>query len=433
MHPLNATSTERNWAGNYTYSAHTLHRPTSLEQVREIVANASRVRVLGSRHSFNDIADSSQLVTLAAMPPDVSVDTQAGTVSFGAGLTYGRLTEELNAHGLALHNLASLPHISVAGAVATATHGSGVGNGNLATAVAGLEMVTSAGEIVRTARGDADFDGMVVGLGALGAVTRLTLDVEPAYQARQRVFEGLQWHVLFDRFEEIMSSGYSVSVFTRWGPLVDQIWVKSRVSDAPESVRADLFGAVAATVDRHPILGIDPVNCSPQLGRPGAWSERLPHFRMGFMPSTGDELQSEYLLPRAHAVPGLEAVRALADRIRPLLQVCEIRTIAADRLWMSSAYRRDTVAFHFTWQPDQPRVEALLVDLEAALAPFDARPHWGKLFMAKADTIARLYERLPDFVRLTERLDPRGAFRNRWLEARVLGPALGRPPTPGTV
>jgi alditol oxidase len=423
MHPLSATSTERNWAGNYTYRAPTLHRPTSLEQVREIVAKAAKVRVIGSRHSFNDIADSDELLTLAAIPPDVSVDRQAGTISFGAGLTYGRLTDDLNAHGLALHNLASLPHISVAGAVATATHGSGDRNGNLATAVAGLELVTSAGEIVRTARGDPDFDGMVVGLGALGAVTRLTLDVEPAYEARQRVFEGLEWTMLFDHFDEIMSDGYSVSVFTRWGPLVDMVWLKSRVTELPESVRADLFGAVASSVDRHPILGIDPVNCSPQLGRPGAWSERLPHFRMGFMPSTGDELQSEYLLPRRHAVPAIEALRELSDRIRPLLQVCEIRTIAADRLWMSGEYGRDTVAFHFTWRPDQQHVETLLVDLEAALAPFDARPHWGKLFAARADAIARLYERLPDFVRLVERLDPRGAFRNAWFEARVMGSA----------
>ena len=423
MHPLNATSSERNWAGNYAYRARTLHRPTSLEQVREIVANATNVRVLGSRHSFNDIADSTELLTLAAIPPEVSVDRQAGTVSFGAGLTYGGLTEQLNAHGLALHNLASLPHISVAGAVATATHGSGDGNGNLATAVASLELVTSAGEIVSATRGDPDFEGMVVGLGALGAVTRLTLDVEPAYQARQRVFEGLEWNVLFDRFDEIMSSGYSVSLFTRWGPLVDQVWIKSRVTGMPESIRADLFGAVAATVDRHIIPGVDPVNCSPQLGRPGAWSERLPHFRMGFMPSTGDELQSEYLVPRRHAVPAIEAVRALSDRIRPLLQVCEIRTIATDGLWMSPEYGRETVGMHFTWRPDQQQVETLLIDLESALAPFDARPHWGKLFAARADAIARLYERLPDFVRLVERLDPRGTFRNPWFEARVLGSA----------
>jgi len=423
MQQLSAASSERNWAGNYTYRARKLHRPTSVEQVQEIVANAEKVHVLGSRHSFNDIADSSELVSLTAIPPEIRVDRQAGTVSFAAGTTYGGLAEALMAEGLALHNLASLPHISVAGAVATGTHGSGDANGNLATAVASLELVTSSGEIVRASRGEPRFDGMVVGLGALGAVIRLTLDVEAAYDARQRVFEGLEWKMLFDHFDDITSCGYSVSIFTRWGPRIDQVWVKSRVTNVPESVRSELFGAVAATVDRHPILGVDPVNCSPQLGRPGLWSERLPHFRMGFTPSIGEELQSEYMLPRQHALPAIEAVRGLAEKLRPVLQVCEIRTMAADQLWMSPAYGRDTVAMHFTWQPEQERVEAVLVDLEAALAPFEARPHWGKVFVARAGAIAALYERLPDFVRLVEDLDPHGVFRNAWFESRVVGVA----------
>jgi len=413
--------TEVNWAGNYTYRAERLHRPSTLEQLREIVAAAPRVRVLGSRHSFNDMADSTELVTLAALPADVVVERAAGTVSFGAGLTYGELAGALRHQGLALHNMASLPHISVAGAVATATHGSGDASGNLATAVAGLEIVTSGGELLTAARGDADFDGLVVGLGAVGAVTRLTLDVEPSYEARQRVFEGLAWDALYGHFDEISASGDSVSVFTRWRETADQVWVKTRVTDAPEQVRGDLFGAPAATVERHPILGMDAVNCTPQLGRPGLWSDRLSHFRLGFTPSSGEELQSEFLMPREHAVAAIQAMRALGDRIRPVLQVCEIRTIAADGLWMSPQYGRDTIGIHFTWMPEPDAVARVLADVEAALAPFQARPHWGKLFLADAATIAARYERLPDFIRLIERLDPRGAFRNPWLEARVLG------------
>src|SRR5215218_999672 len=196
-----------NWAGNHTYGAARLHRPTTLEQVQEVVAAAPRIRVLGSRHSFTDIADSAELVSLeavhAAASPlaGIDVDHAAGTVSLGGGLRYGELADVLREEGVALHNLASLPHISVAGAVATATHGSGVTNGNLATAVAALELVTSDGQLVRASRGDADFDGMVVGLGALGAVTRLTLDVEPAYEVRQRVFEGLAWDALYEHFD----------------------------------------------------------------------------------------------------------------------------------------------------------------------------------------------------------------------------------------
>jgi alditol oxidase len=409
-----------NWAGNHRYAARTLHRPTSVEQVQELVARAANVRVLGSRHSFNDIADSEELISLEALPDDVVIDPDAATVSFAAGLRYGALVESLARAGLALHNLASLPHISVAGAVATATHGSGVANGNLATAVAGLELVTSAGERSWIARGDPDFDGMVVGLGALGAVTRIALDVEPAYEVRQRVFEGLRWEALAGNFDDIMSSGYSVSVFTRWLETVDQVWVKSRL-DQPERTGTELFGACLAAADRHPILGIDAAPATPQLGRPGRWHDRLPHFRMGFTPSAGEELQSEYLLPRRHAVPAIDAVRALADRIRPLLLVTEIRTVAADRLWMSTSYGEDSVAVHFTWKQQPEAVAALLVPLEQALAPFGARPHWGKVFAAGAASIAPRYERHADFVALADRLDARGAFRNAWLEERVLG------------
>ena len=411
----------KNWAGNYTYRAEKLHQPSTIEQAREIIASAPGVRVLGSRHSFNDIADSSELITLEAIPPDVVVDHATNTVSFIAALKYGELVERLSAEGVALHNLASLPHISVAGSVATATHGSGDANGNLATAVRSLELVTSDGEIIEASRGEPDFDGLVVGLGALGAVTRITLDVEPAYEVRQRVFEGLSWKALFEHFDEITACGYSVSFFTRWAETIDQVWVKSRVKGEPEQVESDLFGAAAATVDRHPIVGLDATPCTPQLGRPGLWSDRLPHFRMGFTPSSGEELQSEYVFPRRYAVEAIEAVRALADSIRPNLQVSEIRTVAADELCRSMNYGEDTVGIHFTWKPDLHAVEDMLVQLETTLAPFEARPHWGKLFNADAAEIAALYERMPDFIRLIERLDPRGAFRNSWLKARVLG------------
>jgi xylitol oxidase len=369
--------------------------------------------VLGSRHCFNDIADSDELVSLDRLPPAIAVDGE--TVWCAGAVRYGELAEALHGHGLALHNLASLPHISVAGAVATATHGSGDRNGNLASAVAALELVTSEGDLLSARRGDPGFDGMVVGLGALGAVTRIALDAEPAYEVRQHVFEGLAWDALLERLDAIFASGYSVSVFTRWLPEeAGQLWVKRRAG-APEP---DGFGARPATVDRHPILGLDPVNCTPQLGRPGRWSDRLPHFRMGFTPSAGDELQTEYLVDRRHAAEAIEAVRALGPEVEPLLQVSELRTIAADRLWMSPQYDRDTLAIHFTWKPVD--VGRALERLEDALGPFGARPHWGKLFAARS--VGARYERLADFTRLTERLDPRGAFRNDWLEERVLGP-----------
>jgi xylitol oxidase len=399
----------KNWGGNYTFRAERLHQPATVEELRAIVARAPRIRVLGTRHTFNDMPDSAELVTLAELSADVVVGE--GTVTCGAGMRYGDLAEALDREGLALHNLASLPHISLAGAIATATHGSGERHGNLATAVAALELVTSDGDVATFARGDPDFEGVVVGLGALGAVTRLTLDVEPAYEVRQRVFEGLAWEALFENFDAINASGYSVSVFTRWGEDVDQVWVKSR-----EEVPSELFGGRPATLQRHMIVGADPVNCTAQLGVPGPWWDRLPHFRLGFTPSAGDEIQSEYHLPREHGLAGIEAVRALGDVLRPVLQVAEIRTIAADRLWMSTQYERDTVAIHFTWTREQAAVERALGELEPALAPFGARPHWGKLFLAPA---GGLYPRCADFVALAARLDPRGAFRNEWLERSI--------------
>ena len=412
-----------NWAGNHVYRAAELHRPATVAQLREIVARAPHVRALGTRHSFSDVGDSAELVALDALPADVDVDRAAQTVTCSAWLKYGELAEALAAHGVALHNLASLPHISIAGAIATATHGSGDANGNLATAVRAVELVTSDGEVLTVARGERDFEGLVVGLGALGVVTRVTLDVEPAYEVRQRVFEGLEWDALHEHFDEITAGGYSVSVFTRWGETVDQVWIKSRVSDTPEHVRETLFGAVAATVDRHPILGLDAVNCTPQLGVAGPWSDRLPHFRMGFTPSNGEEIQSEFHVARHQGKGAIRAVHALGETLRPVLQVTEIRTIAADELWMSPQYRQASVALHFTWTREPEAVARVLVELEAALAPFGARPHWGKAFRATAAEIAPLYERLPDFARLAQRLDPRGAFRNDWLERHVLGDA----------
>jgi len=416
-----------NWAGNYAYRAREVHSPTSVEELRTIVREATRIRVLGSRHSFNDIADSEVLVSLAELPPDLVIDRDASTVTFSAGLAYGKLAELLGEEGLAIHNLASLPHISVGGAIATATHGSGIGNGNLGTAVAALELITADGETVTYRRGDDDFDGVVVGLGALGVVTRITLDVEPAYLVRQRVFEGLSWDAFDGNLEDVFGGAYSVSVFTRFGEATDQVWLKSRVQldvdgqPEDEVVVPDYFGAPAATEERHPILGIDPVNSTSQLGVVGLWSDRLSHFKMGFTPSDGEEIQSEFHVPLDRAVEAVQALRAMGDRIRPILLVCELRAVAEDRLWLSPQYGQTTIGLHFTWKREQEAVEALLVELEAAIRPFGARPHWGKVFTAGAADIAPLYPRAGDFLALAERLDPEGKFRNAWFDRSLRG------------
>jgi xylitol oxidase len=326
--------------------------------------------------------------------------------------------------------MASLPHISVAGACATATHGSGDRNANLAAAVAGMELVAGTGEVIRLSRADDPerLRGAAVGLGALGVVTRLTLDVQPAYELRQDVYEGLPLATVIDRLDEITERGYSVSLFTRWRDArFDQLWLKRRVSDADDDAPAprELFGATLATEARHPIASMPAEHCTPQLGARGPWHERLPHFRMEFTPSAGDELQTDYLVPRQHATAALAAVDALSDLVSPLLQVSEIRTVAADDLWMSPCRGRACVSLHFTWTADGARVAALLPALDEALAPMDARPHWGKLFDTSPARLRALYERLPDFRRLAAELDPEGKFRNDFLDQHVLGDREG--------
>jgi xylitol oxidase len=412
----------KNWAGNYTYRSSRLHQPTSVEELREIVAGAPKLHALGSRHAFNDIADSAELVSLDLLDQSIKIDRKASTVTVSAGMRYGALAQALEREHLALHNMASLPHISIAGAIATATHGSGDANGNLATAAAALELVTSDGEVLRVARGDEDFAGMVVGLGALGVVTRLTLDVQPSYLVRQQVFERLDWDVLFDRFDEVTSSADSVSLFTDYGESVDQVWLKSRFDpERPQPLLDDFLGALAASRSLHPVASLSSEHCTEQLGVPGAWADRLPHFRMDAVPASGEEIQAEYMLPRRFAVAALQAIRDLATVIRPHLWITEVRTVAADDLWLSTAYRTDTVCVHFSFKRDAAAVERLLPVVETALAPFEARPHWGKLFVATVGELQARYERLPDFRRLAERMDRRGAFRNDFLDRHVLG------------
>ena len=414
-------ASERNWARNYRYTAPIVH-PTSIDEVQELVAAASQVRALGSRHSFNAIADSPGiLLALGRVDDAIVIDPAAMSVTVSGGTTYGTLAVELERKGYALHNLASLPHISVAGAIATGTHGSGDQNGGLATAVTALEIVTGSGELLRVSRDSTpDFAGMVVALGALGIVTRVTLDIQPTFEVQQFVYENLPWTSVLENFDAVMSSAYSVSLFTDWqGESADQAWVKSRNDDfAGES---EFFGGTPATKGRHPLPNISAVNCTEQLGVAGPWSERLAHFRMAFTPSNGEELQSEYHVPREHAVAAIEAMRTLSDRIAPLLLVSEVRSIAADDLWLSPNFERAGVGLHFTWKPEQAAVEALLPALEAALAPFAVRPHWGKLFQTDAELLATRYRRFNDFRALADRLDPAQKFRNAFLERTVFG------------
>jgi alditol oxidase len=432
---VNARS-RTNWAGNIAFRAPEFHRPASLVKLQALVARAGRIRVLATGHSFNDMADSpGAQVSLAGLPPEVEIDSAASVALVAAGLNYAQLAGRLDQHGFALRNLASLPHISVAGACATATHGSGAANQNLAAAVVGLSVVTADGDVVELGRGDDGFDGAVVHLGAIGVVTFLLLELVPSFDVAQRVYEDLPLEVLDDHFADLAAAGYSVSMFTDWrAPRLTQLWIKQRVAapdpavaQAPRApvpdaavAQAPWFTAAPAPAARNPVPGAPPDACTEQLGVPGRWYDRLPHFRPEFQPSAGAELQSEFLLPVAHAVPALHALAEIRDHLAPVLQICEIREVAADGLWLSPCYRQDSVAFHFTWIADPAAVLPVVALAERQLAPFAPRPHWGKIFATSPEDLQTRYERLPDFLDLMRRLDPSGKFRNAYTE-RYLG------------
>jgi xylitol oxidase len=416
-------SHEVNWSANYAYQAREILHPRSVADVQEIVKRAtdsSPVRALGTRHTFNDVADpgaAGVLVNLAELPSRVEVDVERRIATVTAGLRYGDVAIALQQQGWALHNLASLPHISVAGAVASATHGSGSGNQDLAATVASITFVDGTGELVTLRRGDADFDGAVVSFGSLGIVVEVELDIQPSFEVAQSIYLG----VPYERISEALDLAYSVSVFTDWSPeAVNQLWVKAHV-DAPAaeaSVRE--FGATPALHKVHPIAGVDASATTEQFGEPGAWHERLPHFKLEFQPSAGEEIQAEFLLPRRHAQAAIEALRALSPRISSAILVSEVRAIAADGLWLSTAYTggddewaEGAVAFHFTWVRDQALVESVTALVEEAVAPFGARPHWGKVY-TDAARVASLYPRFADFQGLVAKYDPRGVFRNEY-------------------
>lgn len=412
----------RNWAGNLTYSTNNILEPKSTEEVRDIIARSTKLRALGTRHCFNTIADSdSNLLSTRYLNEIGTIDTTNATISVGGGIRYGDLCKSLHAKGFALHNLASLPHISVAGACATATHGSGVTNGNLSTAIDEVEIVTGTGEIKVFSKSTSpeEFAGAVVNLGALGVVIKVKLRLMPAFDVRQWVYLDLPMTQLVAHFDEIMASGYSVSLFTDWQTQnVNQVWVKKVAKDIekPEAP-SELFGARLADRDVHPIISVSAENCTPQMGVAGPWYERLPHFKMDFTPSSGEELQAEYFVPREKAVEAIQAVLANhKEELRSLLFITEIRTIAADDYWLSTAYGRESVAIHFTLKPDTPGVMKFLPRLEATLKPFDARPHWGKLFTIQPAELRSRYQKFNAFQGLVAKCDPEGKFRNDFME-----------------
>ena len=415
----------KNWAGNLEYSTSKIDYPKSLEEVQQIVKKHSKLKVLGTRHCFNTIADSKyNFISLREMKKIVSLDANAKTVTVEGGIKYGELCPWLNDKGFALHNLASLPHISVAGAITTATHGSGVRNKNLCGPVEALEIVTADGDVINLSKKDGEkFYAAVVGLGAIGVITKVTLNIQSAFMMRQWVYTKMPLQQMKEHFDEIVSSGYSVSLFTDWqNESINEVWIKSLVDDASNAeAKKDFFGAAPATKNVHPIIELPAENCTEQMGVPGTWYERLPHFKMGFTPSSGKELQAEYFVPHEHAVEAIQAIQKMGKEIGPHLFISEIRTIDADDFWMSPCYKQPSVTIHFTWKQEWDAVSKLLPAIEKELAPFNAKPHWGKLFTMSPSTLASRYQKMNDFKKVVAEFDSKGKFRNEFLEKNIYG------------
>ena len=412
-----------NWAGNLTYGTSNVYYPKTVAEVQEVVKKCDKLTALGSKHSFNTIANNTNnLVSLRDMNKVVSLDTATNTVTIEAGLRYGDFAPYLDEHGYAVANLASLPHITVAGACATATHGSGIKNGNLSTAVAAIEFVNAAGDIITLSKkkdGDA-FYGAVVHLGAIGVVTKLTLDLIPTFKMKQFVYLDMPMSELKNNFDAIESKGYSVSLFTDWkNKNINEVWIKSRVEEGDTAAAPGLYGATLATKNMHPIASESAENVTDQMGVPGAWYERMPHFKMGFKPSAGKELQAEYFVPVEHAYDAIMAVEKLHEKISPHLFITEIRTINADEFWMSPCYKQASVAIHFTWKQETDAVMNLLPQIEAQLSPFNAKPHWAKLFTMQPKVLQSRYKKLAEFKQLVAAYDPNGKFRNEFLQKNI--------------
>jgi xylitol oxidase len=282
-----------------------------------------------------------------------------------------------------------------------------------------LKVVLASGDVISLSRAtDLDeFDGTIVSLGALGVVVEVTLDLVPTFQVAQTVYEDLPFATLEHNFKAITDAAYSVSLFTFWSSeKINQIWVKSC---GAEGLHRETYGAKPASGMRSPLPDGVVENCTEQMCIPGPWYDRLPHFRFGFTPSSGEELQTEYFVSREDSWQALKAIDQMRNHIAPLLHTSEIRCIAADNLWISPNYQRESVAIHFTWKRDWERVSKLLPEIEKQLEPFNPRPHWGKLFAMSSERVQDQYEKLLDFRHLLKKYDPKGKFRNEFIQRYV--------------
>ncbi len=407
----------KNWAGNLSFSSKEFIEIDSVKKLQTIVSNARGIKVLASGHSFSDIADTKDtLISIKNLSFEIGIDSNKREALVPAGMQYSDVSRYLEKHGWAVSNMASLGEVTIAGAILTGTHGSGSSNGILSTAVIGFEMVLESGSILTTDReNSSDFPGFIVSLGALGVFTKYKLKIVPSFSIRQVVYENINIESIANNFDLVFDRAYSVSFFSNWAQnSTGQIWMKFLDDSKPFNISSDWIDGNLAKVKQHPVKINDASPCTDQLATSGKWLDRLPHFKLNSSPVSGDEVQTEYLVDRRYVKQYISELAEIGDEIASKVYTTEIRTIKADDLWLSGAYERETVGFHFTWRKSDSLVN-FLPKIESILGKHDGRPHWGKLFDVPKDKLPSRYPKFSDFEVLLQKYDPNKKFRNNFI------------------
>ncbi|KAI1700234.1 d-arabinono-1,4-lactone oxidase domain-containing protein [Ditylenchus destructor] len=359
-----------NWGNNFRFSTQNIQYPTSVEEVQQIVRNANKLRVVGTRHSFSKIADSpNTMLSTLALKNIIGFDPTVPSITVQAGITYTDLNPFLPNYG---------PN-------------------------------------------DPELKAIAVGLGAFGVITQVELEVEPTFNLTNYVFVNMPEQDIYDHFDEIENLGYSVQLFTDFSTpgVWDQVWVWVR-SDENSNVgnMQNLYGATRTHEQVTAIEALPPTYLMEQ-GKEQPWYYGLVDYHLGLSGFDGAEIQSEYFMPYENAIPAIQAVSNFSDLIAPRVYTMLIRTIKGDDLWMSESFNETTVAIHFTWKPNMTAVMEVLPQIEQALLPYGARPHWGKVFAQGPETYLHRYPKLNQWKQLAETLDPTHKFRNKFLEDTV--------------
>lgn len=405
-----------NWGGNLAFEQAEVVKPKTISELAEMV-RVNKVRPVGTLHSFSPIAKGEGLLmSTANLAIKPELDSDRSVVRFGAAMRFGELALFLEQNGFALRNMGSLPHISVAGAAATGTHGSGDKNQILSSSLTSFSYLNHEGELIKVEKQDPLFEAFRLGLGAYGIWVEAELSIVPSFQIRQDIFLEIPWSYFLEDPSRLTSAGYSVSLFGKWGTsTISQTWVKSEVEDPRAGVP---IAAIAPEQNSKRELA-DGVgdNLTEQGGKPGPWLHRLPHFRLDASPSAGNEIQTEYFFTRDKIAHAIEAVHSVAGKINPVLIISEIRSIAQDDAWLSPMRRGDSIALHFTWKNEPELVDIAVQELEKVLAPMEPIPHWGKVHHFTQSDLERAHPMLSKAREQFENADPSGKFSSDYLRS----------------